>query len=129
MDERQTQSAELHPRDRIQKALVFFDSGGPQIRTGGGDSGPPLYDSAEQGWRLGMESDWSARAGSPGEAPLVYRFYVEHVGTGRREALPMYLQAMRTAGLEASLGPIHEGSSKQVVWLDGKYDGEGRRVG
>jgi hypothetical protein len=121
--------AAAHPRDLIRAALRGLEEGGPQIRDGGSDSGPPLYDSAEQGWQLQMSCDFSsdpeaARRGKP----LVYRFYVDHVGMGRREALPIYADALRAAGLEATIDVVGGGSSKRVVWLGGVYDGEGRRV-
>jgi hypothetical protein len=112
-----------HPRDRIRAALRFLDEGGAPVRDGGGDSGPPLYDSSEQGWRLAVESGWNDEAGG---SLLAYRFYVEHIGAGRREALPMYLKALHDGGLDAEVGPIHAGSARQVVWVAGVYDGEGR---
>jgi hypothetical protein len=95
-------------RARVQAALAHFDEGGPQIRTGGSDSGPALYDSAAQGWRLDVRRDAAGAA----------RFYVDHVGAGRREALPMYLRALESAGLVASLAPVQDGSAKQVIWLE-----------
>jgi hypothetical protein len=102
-----------------------LDEGGSPVRDGGGDSGPPLFDSSEQGWRLAIESNWSD---GPGEALLVYRYYVEHIGPGRRQALPMYLRALQDTGIDAEVGPIHAGSARQVVWVAGVYDGEGRRL-
>jgi hypothetical protein len=112
-----------HPRDRVRAALRLFDEGGSPVRDGGGDSGPPLFDSSEQGWRFAIETDWA-----DGEAPLSYRFYVEHVGAGRRQALPLYLRALQEAGIDAELGPVHAGSARQVVWIAGVYDGQGRAV-
>jgi hypothetical protein len=119
-----------HPRDRIRAALALFDEGGSSIRDGGGDSGPPLYDSSDQGWLLQMECGFNERStpGATGQKLLVYRFYVDHVGGGRREALRMYLDALRAAALAAEVAPIHAGSAKQVVWLAGSYDGDGRRL-
>jgi hypothetical protein len=105
-----------------------MDEGGPQIRDGGSDSGPPLYDSAEQGWTLEMECSWDTNPGA-GDRLLVYRFYVDHVGLGRRDALPMYVDALRGAGLDVALAPLYPGGGKQVVWLAGRYDGAGRRIG
>jgi hypothetical protein len=113
-----------HPRDRAREALALFDEGGSSIRDGGGDSGPPLYDSSDQGFLLQMECGFGEAAGKL----LVYRFYVDHVGGGRRDALASYLGALRAAGVDAELGPIHAGSAKQVVWIAGTYDGEGRRL-
>jgi len=113
-----------HPRDRVRAALALFDEGGSSIRDGGGDSGPPLYDSSDLGFLLQMECGFGEERGKL----LVYRFYVDHVGGGRRDALASYLGALRAAGLEAELGPIHPGSAKQVVWVAGTYDGEGRRL-
>jgi hypothetical protein len=117
-----------HPRDRISAALALFDGGGPQIRDGGGDSGPPLFDAAEQGWRLDVECSFNDASARPEPGLLVYRYYVDHVGAGRRQALPMYLLALQGAGLDAAMGPIHAGAAKQVVWLAGEYDGDGRRL-
>jgi hypothetical protein len=108
-----------------------MEQGGPQIVDGGRASGPPLYDSADQGWTLQMETSFNDRRGAPADADrrlLVYRYYVDHVGLGRKDALPMYLDALKAAGLDASLGPIHPGASKQVVWLAGRYDSVGRRL-
>ena len=122
-DERQPSR---HPRDLIRSALALMEEGGPQIRDGGSDSGPPLYDSADQGWTLEMECSWNPPMGPSGARLLAYRFYVDHVGMGRRDALPMYLDAMRRAGLDASLGPVYAGGGKQVVWLAGRYDADGR---
>ena len=113
-----------HPRDRVRAALALFDEGGSSIRDGGGDSGPPLYDSSDQGFLLEME----CRFGDAPDKLLVYRFYVDHVGGGRRDALASYLGALRAAGVEAEQGPIHPGSAKQVVWIAGAYDGDGRRL-
>jgi hypothetical protein len=120
---------DTHPRDLLRAALAGLEEGGAQIRDGGSDSGPPLYDSAPQGWTLQMTCDFSdePRAAERGRL-LWYRFYVDHVGLGRRDALPMYLEAVRAAGLDASIGPAGGGSSKSVVWLAGIYDAGGRRV-
>jgi hypothetical protein len=114
-------------RDRIRTALALFDEGGSSIRDGGGDSGPHLYDSSDQGWLLQMECGWNDPHDAAGKL-LVYRFYVDHVGGGRRDALATYLGALRAAGLPVELAPIHAGSAKQVVWLAGTYDGDGRRL-
>ena len=116
-------------RGRVAAALALFEDGGPQIRGGGGDSGPPLYDSAAQGWRLEMEIGWNTPGARRGDGVLAYRYYVDHVGAGRRQALPMYLQALQAAGLDVSLDAVHAGSAKQVIWLAGEYDGEGRPLG
>jgi hypothetical protein len=117
--------ASEHLRDRVHGALRLFDEGGAPVRDGGGDSGPPLFDSSDQGWRLSVESGWND---VPGGSLLVYRFYVDHVGAGRRQALPMYLRALQEGGVEAELGPVHAGSARQVLWLAGVYDGDGHRL-
>lgn len=118
-----------HPRDLIRAALAHMDEGGAQIRDGGGHSGPPLHDTADQGWTLELEPVWNPQQPGPrGERLLAYRYYVDHVGMGRRDALPMYLSAVRAAGLEAELAPL-PGGGRPVVRLAGVYDGEGRRIG
>src|SRR6266540_6403003 len=76
-DERQPSR---HPRDLIRSALALMEEGGPQIRDGGSDSGPPLYDSADQGWTLAMECSWTPPMGQSGARLLAYRFYVDNVG-------------------------------------------------
>jgi hypothetical protein len=76
------------------------------------------------------ERDWSS----------VRELFVEHAGTGAKDALPRYLAALRAAGIEAEIGPrrkhlpsILAGKNpKMVVWIsrlaawDGKAMDEAR---
>jgi len=117
-----------HPRERIRAALAHMEEGGAQIRDGGSDSGPPLYDSADQGWMLELEHVWNRASGPDGKRLFAYRYHVDHVGLGRRDALPMYLAALRAAGVDAELAPL-DGGGRPVVRVAGVYDAEGRRIG
>lgn len=113
--------ANPHPADLIAQALAGLEAGGQNIEEGGGESGPPLYESAEPGWILGVETNWN-KTDQTWRRCLAHRYYVDHVGPGRKEALPIYLEALQAAGLKVSIGPLHEGRSKQVIWLEGRYD-------
>jgi hypothetical protein len=123
-DDRQPRA---HPRDLICDALRGLDQAGVQFADGGSESGPPLFDATLAGWRLDVQSEWNDATGA-GEPLLAYRFYVDHVGMRRADGLALYLSALRAAGLPASLGPAYRGSGRQVVWLEGRYDGDGRRL-
>jgi hypothetical protein len=112
-----------HVRARIRAALAHIEEGGPQIRDGGSDSGPPLYDSADQGWTVERE----CVSCTLGESKPGYRYYVDHVGIGRRDALPLYLEAVQAAGLDAAIEALASGG-RAVVRVAGTYDGDGRRI-
>jgi hypothetical protein len=104
--------------DLIASTLASLDEAGRNV-WGEIQSGGHLYDSANPGWILGSVQHKGDDRSLGSARTLTIHFFVDHRGSGRCNAIQLYAETLRMAGFVVEIGPLREGSDREVVWIQG----------
>jgi hypothetical protein len=118
MNQTSAPASDIQIPDLIASALASLDEAGRNV-WGEIQSGGHLYDSANPGWILGSVQHQGDNRSLRNTGTLATHFFVDHRGPGRRNAIQLYAETLRMAGLMVKMGPLREDSDREVVWIQG----------